>query len=177
MEDKKLVELARRIKPLIRIIETDEEVEYNSLYDNWQDGDLYFIEPCDLRDMAFTWDPTPVTTVKPSHLKKLGEITTRHKDCEFVFKPSIEEVIEQIPNTKLPFAVAFELHDPDLTPSHDGINPAKVTLYGYEKGYEHPEDIKNQDVILSGETYEKGQWHECEYKAEVKTEDKTEPEM
>lgn len=67
-----------------------------------------FIEPVDLFDVSYTWGPRPAD--KATGLKPLREITTYHTYGYYgMFKPSIAEVLAQIPAEYLDMVVAFEI--------------------------------------------------------------------
>jgi hypothetical protein len=84
--------LAERIKPV---------AEFNSK------GKCY-IKPVDLFKIAYTWDPKPAS--KANGLKALCDITTYHAYGYYgCFKPSIAEVLAQIPQEHLEKVVAFEI--------------------------------------------------------------------
>jgi hypothetical protein len=85
--------LAAQIRPLVRGL----------------DGNAYPIEPVDLNNVSYTWDPkllpTPVT-----NLNSLGEFRCLHGyGHPSLFKPSIAEVLRQIPASMLEGATYFEM--------------------------------------------------------------------
>jgi hypothetical protein len=54
----------------------------------------FWIEPCDPRKVAFTWEPKPT---KEARVRQLGHMITYHRfGAPSLFKPSIAEVIAQI---------------------------------------------------------------------------------
>lgn len=116
----KLADLADRIKPLIRK----------------EDG-LYDIEPVDLRDVSFLWDPKPTT--KASVVRNDTKwITTYHSWGYYgLFKPSVAEVLCQLSEFILAWKPdAFELtHIPEpllMNPDDDcidGYHRANVQLF------------------------------------------------
>ena len=72
------------------------------------DSNLSFIKPVDLFGIAYTWDPEPAGRAKG--LKPLCDITTYHTYGYYgFFKPSIAEVLAQIPKEYLDKVVAFEI--------------------------------------------------------------------
>lgn len=90
ISDAKLEELYKRIKPVVK-----------------RKGKLYYIKDEDPRKVAFTWDPKLKNKAKK--LEKLCNITTYHTYGYYgFFKPSIAEVIAQIPKYYLDKTVAFE---------------------------------------------------------------------
>ncbi len=89
----RIKELAERIKPVVQF-----------------DGGKYYIELVlvDLFRTAYTWDPKPAN--KATGLKLLCDITTYHTyGYHAMFKPSIAEVLAQIPDDYLDKVVAFEI--------------------------------------------------------------------
>lgn len=96
ISDAKLEELYKRIKPVVG-----------------RKGKLYYIKDEDLRKVAFTWEPKLKNKAKK--LERLCDITTYHTyGYHGFFKPSIAEVIAQIPENYLDETVAFETFT-DLT--------------------------------------------------------------
>lgn len=114
ISDERLEELARRIKPVVRC-----------------DGDLYYILDVDLRNVAFTWDPK--LKERAEGLEELVRIRTYHIWNYYgFFKPSIAEVLAQIPKTKLLETSAFEIpiHITDPDPEIVGdYHKARTILY------------------------------------------------
>lgn len=125
--DEELSSRAERIKPVVR--------EQRKL-----SGDvLYYIKPVDLKTVAFTWDAKPDKRAKG--LKPIATITTYHTYGYYgFFKPSIAEVLAQIPEQYLKDVVAFETNGPDTvqdlnrhqTELDDGYHVAQTILYGKE---------------------------------------------
>lgn len=67
-----------------------------------------YIEPCDPRFVAYTWDAKPAGKAK--HITPLETITTYHRFGYYgFFKPSVAEVLAQIPERLLDRVVAFEI--------------------------------------------------------------------
>lgn len=91
ISDERLNELAGRIKPVI---------EFN--------GVKHYIKPCHLRTTAYTWDAkkrAPAPALKP-----IREIRTYHTWGHYsMFKPSIAEVIAQIPADVIDQVTEFEI--------------------------------------------------------------------
>lgn len=113
--DERLNELAARIKPVVTF-----------------DGVKRYIEPCDLRRTAYTWSPKPAEEAPEFRL--LATVQTFHTyGYAGFFKPSIAEVICQIPETLLDQVVAFELVS---RPGHvDNLNSENEALNeGYHVG-------------------------------------------
>lgn len=85
-------ELAERIKPVVQFA---------------RKGRCY-IKLVDLFKIAYTWDPKSAD--KATGLKSLCDITTYHTYGYYgMFKPSIAEVLAQIPAEHLDKVVAFEI--------------------------------------------------------------------
>jgi hypothetical protein len=67
-----------------------------------------YIKPVDLFNIAYTWDSKSAD--EATDLKPLCDITTHHTyDYKLFFKPSIAEVLAQIPAEHLDKVVAFEI--------------------------------------------------------------------
>ncbi len=117
ISDERLHELHVRIKPVVR-----------------KSGDLFYIEDVDLRDIAFTWNPK--TTTKSGGLKELARIQTYHT-CGYYgfFKPSIAEVLAQIPQEHLDRCVVYEcgVGTLDVDNIVDGGSAHCVTTVLYER--------------------------------------------
>lgn len=104
ISDEKLLELSQRIKPVIRFSRGLKGLFLSP------EGIPYYIKPVDLREMAFTWDATP--SKKAKGLQEIVAIRTLHSyGYHGLFKPSIAEVIAQIPEEFLDRVVAFEIVD------------------------------------------------------------------
>jgi hypothetical protein len=85
--------LAKIIRPIIR---------------NHQDGQAYYIKSVDLFETAYTWDPK-ITKIAIG-IKPIVDITTYHTYGYYgFFKPSVAEVLAQIPAEHLNKVVAFEI--------------------------------------------------------------------
>ncbi len=92
ISDERLRELFEKIKPVV---------------DFGKKG-LRYIKQEDLRNIAYTWDPKPAKKAK--NLYNLCDITTYHSYGHYVlFKPSIAEVLAQIPKEHLDKVIAFEI--------------------------------------------------------------------
>jgi len=89
--DERLNELARRIKPIVKFKKQ-----------------LYYIRKCNLRTTAFQWAPKPTSRVQ--NIARLDDITTYHKHAYYgLFKPSIAEVLAQIPEHLVDQVCAFRI--------------------------------------------------------------------
>lgn len=100
-------------------------------------GRKYFIKKQDLFGVAYTWEPKPLKLAP--NLKVLKVIQTYHTYGYYgLFKPSIAEVLRQIPKEDLDKVVAFEIVDRpqdaadlnnELEALHAGYHVAKTALY------------------------------------------------
>ena len=102
ISDEELRSRAARIKALVR-----------------KEGKLYTIEqPKNLRQTAFLWDP--VFKERSGVVMELGRVRTLHSyGAPSLFKPSIAEVLAQIPPELAAKVKAFEVLGPDTA---DGMN-------------------------------------------------------
>jgi len=109
LPEDRIRELALRIKPA---------VEFK------REGRCY-IKPVDVFAEAFTWDSEPASNA--TGLKPLCDITTYHPYGYYgFFKPSIAQVILQIPQEHLDTVIAFEIvKSPDIP---DGLDPESDVL-------------------------------------------------
>ena len=90
--DERLDELFDRIKPVVK----------------FKLRGLCYIQPVDLRSIAYTWSPK--SAGKAPKLEPICDITTYHSYGSYnLFKPSIAEVLAQIPDEHLENVVAFEI--------------------------------------------------------------------
>lgn len=127
LSHEELLKRAERIKPLFSF-----------------NGKLYLIEDVDISRVSFIWEPkkkgiAPKMTV-------LGEILTYHTyGHPMLFKPSIAEVLSQIPEQYLEEVVAFQIvgqpNDADdlnryTTITNAGYHMAITQLYGRIKDNE-----------------------------------------
>lgn len=87
---------------------------------------LKYIEPVDLYTTAFTWSPNPAENAEG--LRPLNDITTYHSYGYYgFFKPSISEVLRQIPADIVDKVVAFEIikspeNSDDLNANIEALN-------------------------------------------------------
>lgn len=143
------IKYAKKIKPVLRVKKDGTRVMTEDGSFN-KSGKLYYIQPVDIKTQAFTWDPRVIYSEKPEGLVKVTDIYTLHFDSHFFFKPSVEEVLDNIPGTILDKIDAFELYSADLTPNSEGTVRAKVRLYSFKEGYKHPDSIAEQKVTYDG---------------------------
>lgn len=115
ISDEELRELHARIKPVVRfniVTSKNGEIKPTEVY---EEGLLFYIKDVDPRDVAFTWEPEPVK--KADGLERLDDIVTYHTfGAPILFKPSIAEVLAQIPEKYKEKAVAFEVRTNDMGP-------------------------------------------------------------
>lgn len=106
-------EMAKRIKPVVT-------------FNGPKKSGPHFIKPVDLFEIAYTWDPKPAG--KAVGLEPLCDITTYHSWAYAgFFKPTIAEVLAQIPAEHINKAVAFEIVDrprtcADMNKEHEALN-------------------------------------------------------
>jgi len=132
ISDKKLEELCKRIKPVVRYVRM--WFGGKSEYESDDRGDLYYIKDVDPRGVAFTWDPKKKKKAKG--LEKICDIETFHTYGYYgFFKPSIAEVISQIPEEYLDEVAAFETStDCSMDYVNDGYHATMTTLYRKRNG-------------------------------------------
>lgn len=121
IDDEYLQKCLDRIRPVVRFAK-----DRKGLFIN-QNGRLYYIEPVDPRTYSFIWDPRPIRRAK--HLCRITTLNTYHDSgSPFIFRPSIDEVIAQIPEFWIDDVVAFETFGPEIVPGDYHI--ATTILYG-----------------------------------------------
>ena len=107
---KRIQKLAERIKPVVQFASKGKR----------------YIKPVDLFGVAYTWDPKAAN--KAPGLKPLCDIITYHTYGYYgFFKPSIAEILAQIPAEHLDKVVAFEIVGSpetadDLNEEHEALN-------------------------------------------------------
>jgi len=102
-----------------------------------EQGKLHWIKrPDSLSHIAFTWDPK--LEEEATGLKPIKTITTLHTYGYYgMFKPSIKEVLAQVPSKLLNEAVAFHVQGPETAQDlnkfkkelNDGFHVAFTTFY------------------------------------------------
>ena len=153
ISDKKLNDLYQRIKPVGRYALM--HLRGGPRLEKHQDGEFYFLKDVHPRKVAFSWDPTPDT--KAVGLIELDSISTYHTyGYHGFFKPSVAEVISQIPEEYLETAVAFET---DYLGMSGKYHEGRTTLYRYSTIDEMNNQIKeleeaknNLESKLKGES-------------------------
>jgi hypothetical protein len=98
--------------------------------------DLFYIAPPELQEASFLWDP--VVTAQATNLQEVGRIVTYHRYGYYgMFKPSIAEVLSQIPEHFIRGTLAFETVGPETTDDlnknidivNEGYHVAETILY------------------------------------------------
>lgn len=98
-----LAKWAESIKPVVRFLPKRDGTLVPT-----PDGDLYYIKSVDLLKTAYTWDPVGADFAEG--LIYHSTIKTKHSYAYYgFFKPSIAEVIAQIPKELRVVIVAFEI--------------------------------------------------------------------
>lgn len=127
ISDERIDELLHRTWPVVRFSGKHQD----------RSGKLFYIHSVDPRGVAFTWDPCPTDPAKG--LVEIARIRTLHTYGYYgMFKPSVAEVLAQIPEHLVDQVVAFETHGPetagDLNREIDALNAgfhvADTILYG-----------------------------------------------
>ena len=120
-------ELVRRIHPLVM-----------------HDGHLHYIEDCDPWRTAFPWDPTPLN--RAEGLVHVGTIQTLHGyGYHGMFKPSMAEVLSQIPEDLIDRVDAYYVSGPsdaddlnyNMAATNAGVHVAITDLFRLADG-SHP---------------------------------------
>ena len=117
ISDELLAELCKKIVPVTEV-----------------DGQLFYVEDVDPRTIAFTWDPKVKSPA--IELNELVTLRTLHSyGAPSLFKPSIAEVLAQIPAAYLDVIVAFKTK-PNETNVNYWPEADKLALnWGYHLGY------------------------------------------
>lgn len=106
--DAHLKELVDRIRPMVRK----------------SDGSIWWIKVPKLRTVAFPWDP--IYTEPAPKLVEVGRCQTLHTWAYYgFFKPTVAEVLCQLPLTVREVAQGFEVVGPDTA---DDLNREKGAL-------------------------------------------------
>jgi hypothetical protein len=114
IDDGRLRELLERIRPVVSF-----------------GGVLHYIRPVDPRRIAFTWAPKPGRKAKG--LVELRQVRTLHNyGHPSLFKPSIAEVLAQLPDDIADRTVAFETVLLDFDQRRD-CHVATTTFFGREE--------------------------------------------
>lgn len=122
--EERIKELAQRIRPVMRFART---VKTAGLLGLNPSGSLYYLKPVDLFTTAFTWPGVPKHAGRAPRLQKLRTINTYHTWAHYsFFKPTISEVLAQIPEDILDQVIAFE-----LVPPEDPLQPWDIVQHGH----------------------------------------------
>ena len=138
ISDARLAELYARIKPIARFKRKDGDIldfpespkeSEVKLVPNDVGGVLYWLDDVEFPRSTFTYSPKPVKMVKS--LKSVTGITTYHTWAYYgLFRPTIAEVLAQIPEEYVDKVVAFETLTA-ITTSHivENYHVAMTILY------------------------------------------------
>lgn len=150
-----LIELARRIKPVMPF-KNKKRVHVSAEQEH--DGSLWWLQNCDIRNASFTWEGKREAPAK--NLTPLCVIPTWH-NCGYIgfFKPSIEEVLVQIPKELRAQVVAFETEiiEPNINNWVKGVHVdydnyqhiARTILFTGEM----PSELQSRPVLCNGRKY------------------------
>lgn len=117
---------------------------------------LFYIKPVDLFNIAYLWSPKPDKEAVETNLYSLGEYTTYHEYGYYgLFKPSISEVLSQVPKDIQDKVVAFEIinlidFDEDLDALNDGYHVAKTRFYGEKMTENNKNEIEQFYFFWNG---------------------------
>ena len=120
ISDERLEELVKRIKPVVK----------------HRGKVLCYIKACDPRTIAFSWSPKFLSPAQG--LKLITSIQTLHTFAYYgFFKPTIAEVLAQIPVELIDTVTAFEVVGPQTAADlnreqkalHAGFHVATTNLY------------------------------------------------
>ena len=166
MPDSQLLVRAKKIKPIIRLYQ-DQEDGYKLKYCDFHNTDiLCFCTPCDIRIRSYIYDFSPQKIVRLGgrpmsvpEAREIGEFTCYHDTGTFYgdLMPSVDEVLEQIPpEFDCSQIDAFELEfvSDKFLEVYDCVldrHVSTVHLYHFDCGL--PAKLKSQAVILEGVRY------------------------
>lgn len=166
MPVKELLARAKKIKPLVRLDESDID-DYRTKQGKFSERDiLCFCTPCDIRKRSYLYDfsPRKIVMYKGRPLKvpkrqKVGEFTCYHNTGDYygLLMPSVDEVLQQLPEEfDWQTIDAFELSFPsmDFWDVYDSIldrHVSTVILYRFDTGL--PQKMKGQDIVFDGNRY------------------------
>ncbi len=115
ISDTRLKQLAKKIRPVVQ----------------GPNRILHYIKPVNLKETAFTWGPD--LAEEATSLTLITTIRTFHTYGYYgFFKPSIAEVIAQIPTDLLDSVGAFETHGPDMA---EDFYQDEETKNAFDKGF------------------------------------------
>ncbi|MBE7073736.1 MAG: hypothetical protein E7379_01440 [Clostridiales bacterium] len=158
MDKQEILKRAYQIKPVMRLQRGKIVVINNGVLPSRTN--LVYISSQDLLSSAYIWDPKVIA--QTPKLRKVGkDITTYHTyGHPSLFKPSVKEVLEQIPDGYIKKGVvAFELYiesdnAKEITTKlcGEGVHRAKVRLYKVVEG-EVPDVVKNEPILYNKKMY------------------------
>ena len=139
----KALELAKRIRPVM----SKNEINRLSIF-NDPACTKYWVDGCKIYNQSYSFNANIFHYGKALNLKPIAQITTYHK-CghPLLVKPSVYEVLYQIPSELLNDVVAFELYAPsnhaiDIYSSIIDRHVLTCILYTGTM----PDDIKEQPI-------------------------------
>jgi hypothetical protein len=155
LTDKEVVQLYAKIKPVVKGTQIGKE-KLSGFINKWAEeqkssgeefaslkkeaGDrLYWITDVNPKNVAFTWEAIPIGVA--AGLKELRCVTTYHTYSYYgFFKPSVYEVLAQIPGDIKDRVVAFQTEangeriTDDVLTSDQKYHKGKTTFYALEDG-------------------------------------------
>lgn len=143
--DIRTLKLAKKIKPVVRLKVWNLPIKQ-----------MFYIEPVDLKQPDFGKDAKAVC--KAEKLVKLATVNMYFHAVGYKipFKPTIEEVLNQIPSEYIKEAVAFKVepaYSVDDYLSNLNYLQGKTTLYKLAENTEVPKEVEKQDVIYKKEKF------------------------
>ncbi|MCL5006851.1 MAG: hypothetical protein M1153_01775 [Patescibacteria group bacterium] len=121
-----ILEFVKRIKPVVRMCRDPLSGELKL---TWGEAALYYIAPVDPFNRAYTWDPKPTSLA--DGLEPVCDIQTYHSYGYYgIFKPSVAEVLAQIPPELRNAVRAFEIISRPMTVGDLNRNQAALSA-GY----------------------------------------------
>jgi hypothetical protein len=120
-----LEQLAKTIKPVVRYARKG----LSSKLMRDDEGELYYIKPVDPVSETFLWSPTRTGLARDVNPRPYKTIETLHTyGAPAYFKPSVAEVLAQIPTTEVMRCVAFETRAAGFS-KDSGYHRAYTKLY------------------------------------------------
>lgn len=143
----KALKLAKRIRPIMTL---NSNGDFNMLLgSNNPDEEKYWVEGNKIYNQSYTFSGLRQTYEKAENLTEIATINTYHKcGCPVFVKPSVYEVLYQIPQELLDKVVAFELFSPsnsvnDIYDSNIDRHKLVCVLYAGEM----PQSVAEQEII------------------------------
>ncbi len=122
-----IMRCAPKIKPLIRFAKTTAgHIQHEA-------GDLYHIKDVNIYSRSFLWEPKPTKIAREVSPKPFATLQMQFiYGAPVFFKPTIAEVIAQIPEKDLERTVGFEVDGNNVGFTDDSCHHvANVMLYGW----------------------------------------------